>query len=139
MRAHFRSSKPRAASNSGTSATVLHRCLEKTSKKEYINERVLVVEGKTSAEAVGTDVPNSKGGKSRYNAADLKYDIERGFLRTGAAAAAPKSQAAMASSAANPVEPLIAADVHNDLCTRCGLGGDVLCCDFCTLVYHFAH
>jgi GNAT superfamily N-acetyltransferase len=28
--------------------------------------------------------------------------------------------------------------LHNDLCSRCGIGGDVLCCDFCTLVYHMA-
>jgi hypothetical protein len=25
---------------------------------------------------------------------------------------------------------------HNDLCQRCGLGGELLCCDFCNLVYH---
>jgi hypothetical protein len=25
---------------------------------------------------------------------------------------------------------------HNDLCQRCGFGGDLLCCDTCNLVYH---
>jgi hypothetical protein len=27
-------------------------------------------------------------------------------------------------------------DLHNDLCQQCGIGGDVLCCDFCNVVYH---
>jgi hypothetical protein len=27
-------------------------------------------------------------------------------------------------------------DYHNSLCQTCGFGGDLLCCDFCNLVYH---
>ena len=27
-------------------------------------------------------------------------------------------------------------DVHNSACSECGLGGRLLCCDWCTLVYH---
>jgi hypothetical protein len=27
-------------------------------------------------------------------------------------------------------------DVHNSVCTKCELGGKLLCCDWCTLVYH---
>jgi len=29
-----------------------------------------------------------------------------------------------------------AADKHNDVCDRCDLGGELLCCDSCTLVWH---
>ena len=25
---------------------------------------------------------------------------------------------------------------HNDLCEVCSVGGDILCCDFCNVVYH---
>jgi hypothetical protein len=27
-------------------------------------------------------------------------------------------------------------DLHNSLCQICGIGGELTCCDFCTLVYH---
>ncbi len=27
-------------------------------------------------------------------------------------------------------------DSHNSLCQACGLGGELLCCDYCNLVYH---
>ena len=26
-------------------------------------------------------------------------------------------------------------DAHNDACQRCGHGGDLICCDYCNLVY----
>jgi hypothetical protein len=33
-------------------------------------------------------------------------------------------------------EKKMSTDLHNDLCQTCGVGGDVLCCDFCNLVFH---
>jgi hypothetical protein len=30
----------------------------------------------------------------------------------------------------------VVCDLHDDLCRECGRGGNILCCDFCTLVYH---
>ncbi len=29
-------------------------------------------------------------------------------------------------------------DIHNHVCSICAFGGDLLCCDYCTLVYHTA-
>ena len=28
-------------------------------------------------------------------------------------------------------------DLHNDFCERCGLGGEVVCCGKCNLVFHY--
>jgi hypothetical protein len=53
------------------------------SKKDYINERVRIVDGKCVRDAVGSLVPNTKGGTVKYKFADLKYDVQRGLLFVG--------------------------------------------------------
>jgi hypothetical protein len=52
----------------------------KASQSSYIIARVDLVTGLGADEAVGVMVPNSKGGTSKYSRADLRYDIDRGFL-----------------------------------------------------------
>ena len=43
---------------------------------------------------------------------------------------------AAAADTAIGKEPLHAEDQHNDSCDACEKGGDLLCCDFCSLVFH---
>jgi hypothetical protein len=55
----------------------------KRSKVAYLNERCEIIAGKTMQEAVGTLVPNSKGGRSKYTNGDLQYDLKAGRLTQG--------------------------------------------------------
>jgi hypothetical protein len=64
-------------------ATVLRLVQEKKSKKEYINERVRLVDGKPVHDAIGTMVPKFKAGmiqQVRYTRGDLYYDLSHGLL-----------------------------------------------------------
>jgi hypothetical protein len=61
--------------------TMLQRVEGASSKAEYINDRVALVDGKCVIDVLGLFVPNRKGGLAQYRRADLNYDIRGGFLR----------------------------------------------------------
>jgi hypothetical protein len=64
-------------------STILRVVPDKQSKKEYINDRVRLVDGKPVLEAIGTMVPKFKQGmiqQVRYTRGDLYYDLSHGLL-----------------------------------------------------------
>jgi hypothetical protein len=72
------------------------------SKKDYINDRTRLVNGKRVREAVGTLVPNTKGEIVKYKFGDLKYDVQRGLLLVdGEERSGPEGE----GSVVKPVKP----------------------------------
>jgi DNA polymerase/3'-5' exonuclease PolX len=62
---------------------ILRAVPNKKSKRDYINERVRLVNGKLVSEAIGTIVPKFKQGtiqQVRYTRGDLNYDLGQGVL-----------------------------------------------------------
>jgi hypothetical protein len=94
----LRANDASASLSSLDGSAILHYCIDKKLKAGYISERISIVAGHSIDEALGTLVPNSKGGTSKYMHSNMLYDLKHGWLKV--ASDIPKKQQQQVAPAA---------------------------------------
>jgi hypothetical protein len=89
----------------------------KTSKSSYIAARVKLIAGLSPTEAIGAQVPTSKG-VGKYSKADLKYDLKRQFLLQDSEAAAETPPTKKPKIGIAQIPPIVSAALVNIVLSR---------------------
>jgi hypothetical protein len=80
--------------------------------------------------------PNMPQQEKKKATSDQKRDVTRSISSSSSFHKTRKKPPSKQQQKTKSASKIMFEDVHNDECSECGYGGDLLCCDYCNLVYH---